>query len=247
MALRQFDSGAMLVIFLLLAFSFVPTVVFFTYMQSSAQFGNDQIKLGGAIAAFFILFFAFRQTYFSISKRTLPSDLESREQLHRLIKDYFRLYKAALTAWRQNIGLRVHFLKYLPETNELQMLIQDEDYDDSGFCKEIREGLTERLAVCEAAHNWQQKKPELVALMDLDEDHYLRYKDSKIPHSIKSVIAYPVKYKKSGKLAGVVSMDSELTIEEFKINRERPWATFRKLRTLVEGLIADHEDQIKEI
>lgn len=164
-----------------------------------------------------------------------------RAELHRLILNCFKLYKDTLVALRGDFSrLRIHFLKYSLLANQLHMLIQDDVYQDRSFSISISEGITQEVVVCEAV-----KSKRLIA-RNLSEEHSTHYPDSPIPYSLRSVIAYPVKYRR-GEIAGVVALDSEFLLEEFGIDRDRLKATFLKLCNLVEELIADHEDQIQEV
>jgi hypothetical protein len=164
-----------------------------------------------------------------------------RAELHRLILNCFKLYKDTLVTLRGDLSrLRVHFLKYSPPANELQMLIQDDIYEDRSFRVQISEGVKQQVVVCEAANG-----KRLIA-RNLPQEHSSHYPESQIPYSLRSVIAYPVTYKRGG-IAGVVALDSELSLEEFGIDRAKLSATFLKLCNLVEDLIADHEDQIQEV
>lgn len=164
-----------------------------------------------------------------------------RAELHRLVLNCFKLYKDTLVTLRGEYGrLRIHFLKYSLPANELQMLIQDDIYEDRSFRIGIAKGVQQRIVVCEAA-----KCKRLVA-RNLSEEHSSHYPDSQIPYSLRSVIAYPVTYRRGG-IVGVVALDSELSLEDFGIDQVKLSATFLKLCSLVEDLIADHEHQIQEI
>jgi len=164
-----------------------------------------------------------------------------RTQLRRLIQNSFKLYKDTLVALRGDFSrFRIHFLKYSLSTDQLRMLIQDDVYQDRSFSISISEGVKQNIVVCEAVRNRR-----LVA-RNLPEEHSSHYPDSQIPYSLRSVIAYPVMYSRS-EIAGVVALDSELSLDEFGIDCGRVKATFLKLCNLVEKIIAAHEDQIREV
>ena len=218
---------------------------------NTAQIGFAVVVVG------VVLFYA---AYRLTPKLKVSSVQDSREELHEQIKRGFRLYKATLGALSGDTSwIRVSFLKYLPSTNsedEVLMLIQDDEgYEDQDFSKSITEGVDQKIVVCEAA---KQEHPWPIARTVPKKSHSL-YEDSEIPDSVRSVIAYQVRYKSSvnssGKSsrekAGVVALDFTLPLAEIHekgiTDLERLRETFMKLCNFVAELIADYQDQIKEI
>lgn len=165
----------------------------------------------------------------------------SRTELRRQIANCLKLYKATLATLRNDLGrVRLHVLKYDPALDRLTMHIQDDVYEDRSFCVAVETGLANHVVVCEAA-----RKVKLVA-RDLPVEHASHYPDESIPFYLKSVVAYPLLYRRQA-VAGVLAIDGELTLAEYGVERQKFMATFVRLCALVEQLIWDHEDSALEL
>lgn len=147
------------------------------------------------------------------------------------IKDCFTLFKQCITVCSDNeINFRLHYLKYKKEDDTLLMVVQDDMYEDSHFEFSVEDGCKKDIVVCKALRR------DGLVLEKLKADHYVKYPNIPIRKQLKEVMAFPIKTS-DGKIAGVVSFDSDEEFHETGISEDKLGNLFLRLCKSVENIV----------
>lgn len=130
-----------------------------------------------------------------------------------LIEKMFLLFNTSLGYMTsQGVIFRLNYLVYDTKKDHLKMYVQDGAYEDSSFSINVREGELQDIKVCKAI------RANRIIMENLTKNHTIKYPDSPIPKTLRSVIAFPISINE--KIIGAVALDCSEKIEDIGMDKE---------------------------
>jgi hypothetical protein len=216
-------NGIMMVIgFALITFSLFAQKLFGIALDKDEKQCVFIVGIGFVILGF-VTDFIFRK-----KQSTKNGDVNITCEIHQkhLITALLKIYKKSLVTFCPNgVLFRVNYLNYDTKNDSLVMYVQDDAYEDAAFETTIIDGVKADVKVCKAVDERR------IIMENLTKHHTMKYSDSPIPPTLKSVIAYPIISKNS--LIGAVALDCNQKIEEIGISTEDIKSYFLALCTAI--------------